>query len=89
MSGRSIMSTFTTYIEDDRGEEVKVRVSYDYQPAEAQTLEYPGCAAGVEITGVLHSLTDNWYNIDDDLRDKLEQEAWDDMKSLASAMEDY
>ena len=85
------MGTFTTYIEDANDIEIEVKVYYDYQPAEVATPYYPGCDADVNITQVNAKIDVKWiaYDPTDDQREKFEQEAWDDMKALASAMEDY
>lgn len=36
------------------GQEVECEVECDYQPAERQTREYPGCAEGCCLTSVAH-----------------------------------
>lgn len=33
--------------------EVAVKVDFDYQPGEPETLEYPGCAESVELCSVI------------------------------------
>ena len=49
---------------DDSEVEIMVDFFYDYQPYEAQTLEYSGCDACVEITSVVDSRTGEIdYNI--------------------------
>lgn len=40
--------TFNTSIGD-----VAVKVDFDYQPAEPETLEYPGCNESVELCSVI------------------------------------
>ena len=34
-------------------EEIEIEVSFDYQPEENQTRDYPGCSADVEINEVI------------------------------------
>jgi len=87
------MRSFIAYIEIDQLER-EVLVQFDYQPAEAQTLTYPGCDAEVEITRireVLDSLGDRRSLIgESDLieslsphqLDELEQKALDSMADL-------
>ena len=50
---------------DDSEVEIMVDFFYDYEPYEAQTLEYPGCDENVWITSVVDSRTGEIdYNID-------------------------
>ena len=43
------MAIYETTLEDDNGAEFDVRVHYDYEPAEKQTLDHPGCEASINI----------------------------------------
>ena len=47
------MATFKHYLDlGILGEDVDCVIEYDYQPPERQTMNYPGCDAEVDITGV-------------------------------------
>jgi len=68
------------------GDDVEVVVYYEYAPAEKQTLEYPGCEARIEISGVYLKAdegsklpahpVDILSLIDDSIFDEIEQEIW-------------
>ena len=66
VSGNAGMGYLHVYRElDDSEVEIMVDFYYDYQPSEKATLDYPGCEAYVEITGLYDSATGRTeYNLD-------------------------
>ena len=66
VSGNAGMGYLHVYRElDDSEVEIMVDFYYDYQPSEKATLDYPGCEAYIEITGLYDSATGKTeYNLD-------------------------
>jgi hypothetical protein len=59
--------------------EIEIDVEYEYHPAEAQTLEYPGCDESIEDVSVMfgnHLITDQ---IDTKTMDTIINQCWIDV----------
>ncbi len=69
--------TFTSTLDLGEIGEQDVTVEFDYQPAERQTRDDPGCSAEVEITSIIWSGIELKPFVCKDLIDQLEQEAFD------------
>jgi hypothetical protein len=69
--------TFTSTLDLGEIGEQDVTVEFDYQPAERQTRDDPGCSAEVEITSIIWSGIELKPFVCKDLIDQLEQEAFE------------
>ena len=77
-----------TFENGDYGEEIEVEVSFDYQPAEAMTWDYPGCNESVEIYEVKR--VDNGaelFIIDNDLEIEFCEKILDELHTEADERE--
>jgi len=66
------MSTYKYDYEFNGG---TLHCEFDFQPAEAQTHHYPGCAAEMDMTAAHHKCTDIYDLIDPNLKRVIEHKA--------------
>jgi len=52
-------------------DEIKLEVEFDYQPAEPQTRDYPGCAEEIDLIQVMHENTDILPMLSEDAIEKI------------------
>jgi hypothetical protein len=80
MSRTDRTTTITTTI---AGESVKVTVAYAYEPAERQTMDYPGCPESVELHSVMDGNVELWSQLTEDDIQQIECDILQAMKEEA------
>ena len=58
---------------------LSLRVEYDYDSAEPQTRDYPGCDASLEVTQVWVEVPQEFFEM---FADELEELCWEDLNDM-------
>lgn len=76
----------TTVVEDDNGAEVEVTITFDYQPYERRTRDYPGCPADITQITAVDAYDNEYYATNDARRDEaIEAACWRHVEVLQQA----